>query len=138
MQLALCRSWNQGCSPSSTQSGREILCDRWPILDIGPREARYRRRLQSGTQITLPDRLVQGVTSATYTKPVGICHRGTVKFNPFTSYARESHPRDFGSSSQDYKQPLLPIAATCASIWSIDAWSRSRWNKFVNWFDRGN
>lgn len=80
------------------------------------REARYRRRLQSGTQITLPDRLVQGVTSATYTKPVGICHRGTVKFNPFTSYARESHPRDFGSSSQDYKQPLLPIAATCASI----------------------
>lgn len=34
-----------------------------------------------------------------YTKPVGICHRGTVKFNPFTSYARESHPRDFGSSS---------------------------------------
>lgn len=27
-------------------------------------EARYRRRLQSGTQITLLDRLVQGVTSA--------------------------------------------------------------------------
>lgn len=35
-----------------------------PQCPNGPREARYRRRLQSGTQITLLDRLVQGVTSA--------------------------------------------------------------------------